>query len=68
MIIDVCNVDSSIPLSVWLAYIAVSIWTKGSNLFHPFANFDAYITVQFEGSFPEIYPCLWLYYHSNLNT
>ena len=31
-------------------------------------KFNAYITAQFEGCFPEIYPCLWLYYHSNLNT
>ena len=31
MIIDVFNVDSSTPLSVWLAYTGVSIWTKGSD-------------------------------------
>ena len=40
----------------------VSIWTKGSNCFHPVPyKFNAYITAQFEGSFPEICPILWLY-------
>ena len=40
----------------------------GVNFFYWSDKFNAYVTAQFEGSFPEIYLCLWLYYHSNLIT
>ena len=40
----------------------------GVNFFEWSDKFNAYITAQIEGCFPEMYPCMWLYCHSNLNT